>query len=195
MKQKGVAPPSAIPLALVQLIERLTPEEKREFTMALNWEELQGLRVEATGRKRERRVGDPRIYVGTTASGLSLELPLKCVLPFVSSLPHILAVEQVDILVQDSKGSQEHSCAADKLESWLASHPNAWQEGAIMIELGPHTLISGGGGCLSLALEEVSLVTLKEIAQRALELCGYNYEFQQGRFSAIVWEDQIEVRE
>ncbi|MFQ6057987.1 MAG: hypothetical protein ACE5MB_03780 [Anaerolineae bacterium] len=195
MKQKGAAPPSAIPLALVQLIKRLTPEEKREFAMALDWEELQRLRVETTGQKRERRVGDPRIYVGTTASGLSLELPLKCVLPFVSSLPHILAVEQVDIFVQDSQGSKEHSCAADELEGWLASHPNAWQEGAIMIELGPHTLISGGGGCLSLALEDVPPVTLKEIAHRALKLCGYNYEFQKERFSAIVWENRLEVTE
>jgi len=81
------------------------------------------------------------------------------------------------------------------LENWLASHPDAWQEAAIMIELGSHTLISGGGGCLSLALEDVSPLTIKEIAQRALELCGYSYEFQKERFSAIVWEDRLEVTE
>jgi len=195
VRQKGIVSASAIPSALVQLIERLTPEEKRELALALDWEELQRLRVEATDRERERPVGDPRIYVGTTASGLSLELPLKCVVPFISSLPRFFSVNQVDIFVQDSQGSEEYHCAADELEGWLSKHPDAWQEGAIMIELGPHTLISGGGGCLSLTLEDVSPIAIKEIAQKALQLCGYSYEFQKERFSAIVWEDQLEVRE
>ncbi len=195
MKQKGAVSASAIPLALVQLVERLTPEEKRELALALDWEELQRLRTEAMGREGERRIGDPRIYVGTTAGGLSLELPLTCVAPFISSLPRVFSVKQVDIFVQDSQGSEEYNCAADELEGWLTNHPDAWQEGAIMVELGPHTLTSGGGGCLSLALENVSPITVKEIAQRALQLCGYSYEFQKGRFSAIVWEDQLEVKE
>jgi len=195
VKQKGAVSASAIPLALVQLVERLTPEEKRELVLALDWEELQRLRTEAMSREGERRIGDPRIYVGTTAGGLSLELPLTCAAPFISSLPRVFSVKQVDIFVQDSQGSEEYNCAADELEGWLAHHPDAWQEGAIMIELGPHTLTSGGGGCLSLALEDVSPITVKEIAQRALELCGYSYEFQKERFSAIVWEDQLEVRE
>lgn len=195
MKQKGAVSASAIPLALVQLVERLTPEEKRELVLALDWEELQRLRTEAMSREGERRIGDPRIYVGTTAGGLSLELPLTCVAPFISSLPRVFSVKQVDIFVQDSQGSEEYNCAADELEGWLTNHPDAWQEGAIMVELGPHTLTSGGGGCLSLALEDVSPITVKEIAQRALQLCGYSYEFQKGRFSAIVWEDQLEVKE
>ena len=195
MKQKGAVSASAIPLALVQLVERLTPEEKRELVLALDWEELQRLRTEAMSREGERRIGDPRIYVGTTAGGLSLELPLTCVAPFISYLPRVFSVKQVDIFVQDSQGSEEYNCAADELEGWLTNHPDAWQEGAIMVELGPHTLTSGGGGCLSLALEDVSPITVKEIAQRALQLCGYSYEFQKGRFSAIVWEDQLEVKE
>ena len=195
MKQKGAVSASAIPLALVQLVERLTPEEKRELVLALDWEELQRLRTEAMSREGDRRIGDPRIYVGTTAGGLSLELPLTCVAPFISSLPRVFSIKQVDIFVQDSQGSEEYNCAADELEGWLTNHPEAWQEGAIMIELGPHTLTSGGGGCLSLALEDVSPITVKEIAQRALQLCGYSYEFQKGRFSAIVWEDQLEVKE
>jgi len=195
VKQKGAVSASAIPLALVQLVERLTPEEKRELVLALDWEELQRLRTEAMSREGERRIGDPRIYVGTTAGGLSLELPLTCVAPFISSLPRVFSVKQVDISVQDSQGSEEYNCAADELEGWLTNHPDAWQEGAIMVELGPHTLTSGGGGCLSLALEDVSPITVKEIAQRALQLCGYSYEFQKERFSAIVWEDRLEVRE
>jgi len=48
---------------------------------------------------------------------------------------------------------------------------------------------------LSLTLEDVSPIAIKEIAQKALQLCGYSYEFQKERFSAIVWEDQLEVRE
>ncbi|MDH7486511.1 MAG: hypothetical protein QHJ81_09590 [Anaerolineae bacterium] len=195
MKQRETVSPSAIPLALAQLIERLTPEEKQEFALALNWQELRKLRMEAISQREGRRVGDPRIYVGTTASGLSLELPLRCVAPFISLLSHTLSAKQADILIQDSQGSEEHHCAADELEDWLANHPDAWQEKAMMIELGPHTLISGGGGCLSLALEDVPPTMVKEIAQGALKLCGYSHEFQKERFSALVWEDKLEVRE
>ncbi len=195
MKQKEVVSASAIPLALAQLVERLTIEEKREFAQVLDWEGLQRLRTEARRRKGERRIGDPQIYVGTTTDGLSMELPLTCVMLFISSLPSVFSIKQVDIFVQDGQGSEEYHCAADELEDWLTNHPKTWQEGAIMVELGPHTLTSGGGGCLSLALEDVPPAVVKEIAQKALQLCGYNYEFQQGRFSAIVWEDQLEVRE
>ena len=189
MKQKGVESAATIPLALAQLVERLTLEEKREFALALDWQELQRLRTEARRGKEERRIGDPRIYVGTTAGGLSMELP------FISSLLRAFSIKQVDIFVQDGQGSEEYHCTADELEDWLTDHPEAWPEGAIMIELGPHTLTSGGGGCLSLTLEDVPPITIKEIAQRALQLCGYNYEFQKERFSAIVWEDRLVVRE
>ncbi len=182
-----------IPLALVEMIERLSLEEKYTLANLLDWDALQQLREEAVAQTR--RVGDPRIYVGTTESGLSLELALECVPAFLNALPSLLSVQHVEILVQNGQGTNEYYCTAADLKDWLAHHPKAWRESAMMIELGLHTLVSGGGGCLSLTLENVSPATRREIAQMALQLCGYDHTFKQDRFSAIVWENQLEVTE
>jgi len=184
---------SSIPLALAELIDRLSTEEKRELVQVLNWQELQELRLEEISQGKANRVGDPKVYVATTKSGLSLELPLACVPAFVGALPSLLSAQDVEIFVQNGEGSEETHCAASDLETWLSRHTGAWQEGTMMIELGPHTLISGGGGCLSLALENVPPAVRKEIAHKALKLCGYDHVFKQDHFSAIVWDDQLEV--
>ena len=187
--QSRVTSPSTTAAALAELIDRLTIEEKRKLAKVIDWNELQRL------RKSERRIGDPKVYVGTTRDGLSLELPLECVRPFIQALPASLSVESVEIFAQDGNGSREYSLAASELETWLGSHANVLQEGSIMIEFGPHTLTSGGGGCLSLALDNASRYTLQEIAREALTLCGFNHEFKGDEFSALVWKDQLEVNE
>jgi len=188
-RQSGVISPSTTATALAELIGRLTIEEKRKLAKVIDWNEFQRL------RKSERLIGDPKVYVGTTRDGLSLELPMGCVRPFIQALPASLSVGSVEIFAQDSNGSREYSLAASKLEAWLGSHANVLQEGSIMIELGPHTLTSGGGGCLSLALENASSSTLREIARKALRLCGFDHKFKRGKFSALVWKDQLEVSE
>ncbi len=146
--------------------------------------------------------------MGTTASGLSLELPLTCVVPFISFLPRVFSVQQVNILVQDSQGSEEYHCAADELEGWLTNHPDAWQEGAIMVELGPHTLTSGGGGCLSLALEDYPLTDIfpeligRETDNRTLarahnclgdimRVCNHDYVLARAQYAQSLryWRD------
>lgn len=155
----------------------------------VDWDGLQWL------RKSERRISDPKVYVGTTKDGLSLELPVECVRPFIQALPASLSVESVEIFAQDGNGSSEYSLASSELEAWLGSHANALQEGSIMIEFGSHTLISGGGGCLSLLLENVPSSTLREIARKALRLCGFDHKFKGDKLSALVWKDQLEVNE
>jgi len=187
--QNRVASPSTTTAALAELIGRLTIEEKKELAKVVDWDEFRWL------RKSERRVGEPKVYVGTTKDGLSLELPLECVRPFIQALPASLSVESVEIFAQDGNGSREYSLAASELESWLRSHANVLQEGLILIEFGAHTLTSGGGGCLSLALERASSSTLREIAGKALTLCGFDHKFKGDKFSALVWEDQLEVSE
>lgn len=190
---RGGQKPSVIPLALVEMIDRLDIEEKRTLVSLLDWDTLLPLRDKAVSPIR--RVGDPRIYVGATESGLGLELPIEYVPAFLSMLLPFLSIQHVEILVQNSQGSEEYSCTAADLEDWLTYHPKAWQEKAMIIELGPHTLVSGGGGCLSLTLENVPLVIHREIAQRTLQLCGYDHTFKRDRFAAIVWNDQLEVIE
>ena len=186
---------SAVALGLAELLERLTLEEKREFARLINWEEFQRLTVETTSVLQERPFGDPKVYVGTTESGLSIDLPVEHVLAFIARLPRLLSTKEVQILVQDGQGSEECSCAAADLEKWLKGHLRALQEGSVMIEFGPHSLITGGGGCLSLALEDTPAATLREIAKQALALCGFHHEFKGGRFFAVVWGDQLEVTE
>jgi hypothetical protein len=187
--QSKVTSPSTTAAALAELIGRLTVEEKGKLAKIIDWDEFRWL------RKSERRVGEPKVYVGTTKDGLSLELPLECVRPFIQALPASLSVESVEIFAQDGNGSREYSLAASELEAWLESHANVLREGSLMIEFGPHTLTSGGGGCLSLALENTSGSTLREIARKALGLCGFDHKFKGNKFSALVWEDQLEVNE
>jgi len=183
---------SAIAVALTELLDRLTIEEKREFARLIDWEEFQRLRVEAAS---VRRVGDPKVYVRTTPDGLSLELPVGKVPAFLSSLPGILSANTVAIFVQDGDGSQEWQGPADELASWLAAHSAAWRDGSLMIEFGPHTLVSGGGGCLSLTLTGRAGSLRRTIAEQALALCGFRHTFVGEHFSAIVWEDRLEVQE
>ena len=190
---QGEQKPLVIPLPVVEMVGRLSLEEKRALVSFLDWNTLLPLREEPIAQTR--LVGDPRIYVGTTASGLGLELPLEHVPAFLSALPFLLSVQHVEILVQNGQGTQEYRCTVADLKDWLAHHPQVWQERAMMIEMGPHTLTSGGGGCLSLALDNVPLAIRQEIAQMALQLGGYDHTFKRDRFSAIVWEDQLEVTE
>jgi len=182
---------SAIAVALTELLDRLTIEEKREFARLIDWGEFQRLRLEAAASAR--RVGDPKVYVGSTPDGLSLELPVENVPAFLSFLPDILAANAVAIFVQDGDGSQEWQGPADELAGWLEAHPTAWCDDSLMIEFGPHTLISGGGGCLSLALTDSSI--RRAIAEQALAICGFRHTFVGEHFSAIVWEDRLEVHE
>lgn len=184
---------SVIPLALVEMIERLDIEEKRILANLLDWNMLQQLREES--HVHPGRVGDPRIYVGTTESGLDLELPIEYVPDFLIALSSIFSPQHVEILIQNGQGIEEYRCATADLEEWLAHHSEVWQEGAMMIELGSHTLVSGGGGCMSLALEDMPPAIHRQIAQMVLQLCGYDYTFSGDHFSAIVWEDQLEVTE
>ena len=186
---------STIALGLAEIVERLTVEEKREFTQLVNWEELQRLRVEARRTPAVRPVGDPRLYVATTENGLSLDLPPEHTSAFIAMLPGKLASEAIDIFVQNGEGSQETSCPAVDLAVWLERHGDVLSEGAIMMEFGPYTVISAGGGCLSLSLEDAPPALRREIAQQALALSGFDHEFQADHFSAIVWEDQLEVTE
>ena len=120
---------------------------------------------------------------------------MESVLPFINFLPRVLTIDEIEIFILDNQGSKEYRCAASELKNFLEEHLRVLCEGSIMIEFGPHTLISGGGGCLSLALENVPKATVKEIARKALELCGFEYQFKKEKFSAIVWENLLEVKE
>ena len=140
---------STIALGLAEIVERLTTEEKQEFTQLVNWEELQRLRIQARRTPAVIRVGEPRLYVATTADGLSLDLPLEHTLAFIAMLPGKLASETVEIFVQNGEGSQEISCPAADLAAWLERHEDVLRDGAMMCQSPrPHlsAIVGGVGG-------------------------------------------------
>ena len=178
--------------ALTEMLGRLTPEEKKEFARLVDLDELIQLKAAVP---QERRIGDPKVYVGTTPSGLSLELPVEHAIEFVRWLADILAPQRIEIFTSENGGSKEYSCSTDEFSEFLKTHDWPLSENWSMIEFDEVTLVSGGGGCFSLALEGVSKEMIREIAQGALEICGFEHRFLADEFSAVVWDGELEVKE
>jgi hypothetical protein len=176
--------------ALKEMLGRLTPEEKKKFARLVDLDELIQLKAAVP---QERRIGDPKVYVGTTPSGLSLELPIEHAIEFISWLADILVPRRIEIFTSENGGSREYSCSADEFPEFLKTHPSL-SDNWSMIEFDEVTLVSGGGGCFSLALEGVSKEVIQEIAQGALKICGFEHRFLADDFSAIVWDGELEVR-
>ncbi|MBU1660247.1 MAG: hypothetical protein KKD28_02095 [Chloroflexi bacterium] len=189
--------------SLAELVERLLPEEKQEFVHWLSWDELVALRreetvlapVEESVAQPVRRVGDPQVYVSTTPDGLSLELPVACVAAFVKRLPTLLSVSVVEVYLRRNGKGQEFQVAAEEFAKFLKTHQDALQEDNVMMEFGNSTLVSGGGGCISLALDEISRGARCRLATESLRVCGFDYEFVGDNFTATVWDDELEVHE
>jgi hypothetical protein len=190
MKRESVQETTA--QALMEMLSRLTPEEKREFARLIDLDEL--MRLKAAVPRRKRRIGDPKVYVGTTPSGLSLELPVEHTLEFVRWLADVLSPQRVEIFTSENGGAKEYSCPLDEFSEFLRTHQSL-AENWSMIEFDEVTLVSGGGGCFSLALEGVSKELVREIAQGALELCGFEHRFSADEFSVVLWDGGLEVKE
>lgn len=200
---KDITSEPGIGRVLAELVQRLTREEKREFVRWLSWEELETLRregvvprpTEDTDAPPARGVGEPRIYVGTTADGLALELPQECVVAFVKRLPSILSVSSIEVYLRRDGGGEEHQVSAGDWVRFLEAHQDVLLEGSLMMELGNATLVSGGGGCMLLTLEGIAGDVRRRLATEALRVCGFEYEFVGDTFTATVWDDELEVTE
>lgn len=177
--------------ALAEMLDRLTPKEKKEFARLVDLDELMQLKAAVP---QKRRLGDPKVYVGTTPSGLSLELPVEHAIEFIRWLADVLAPRRIEIFTSENGGSKEYSCSTDEFSEFLKTH-RPLSENWSMIEFDEVTLVSGGGGCFSLSLEGVSREMIREIAQGALEICGFEHRFSGDKFSAVVWDGELEVKE
>jgi len=118
LQPSTVVSPSTIALGLAEIIDRLTVEEKREFVKIVDWDELQRLRVEIA-RDESKNLGEPKVYIGTTENGLSLELPMEFVLPFINFLPEVLTIDEIEIFILDNRGSKEYRCTTSELKNFL----------------------------------------------------------------------------
>jgi hypothetical protein len=178
--------------ALAEMLGHLTPKEKKEFARLVDLDELIQLKM---ALPRERRIGDPKVYVGTTPSGLSLELPVEHAIEFIRWLADMLVPQRIEIFTSENGGSKEYSVSMDEFSKFLSAHDQSLSEKWSMIEFDEVTLVSGGGGCFSLSLEGVSREMIREIAQGALEICGFEHRFSADEFSAVSWDGELEAKE
>jgi len=190
MKQAKVQ--GATAQVLAEMLDHLTPEEKKEFVRLVDLDELVQLKADVS---HERRIGDPKVYVGTTPGGLSLELPVEHVIEFIRWLADTLVPQRIEIFTSENGGSKEYSFSMDEFSQFLSTHDQSLSENWSMIEFDEVTLVSGGGGYLSLTLESVSKEMIREIARGALEICGFMHRFSGDEFSAVVWDGELEVKE
>jgi hypothetical protein len=186
--------PSAIAAALIEILNRLTPEEKKEFARAFNWDEFERIKKEIIGSDG-RRFGDPKLYVQGSPRGLDFEVPEDKLIKLIKFLSETLPYDRVNVFIRQGKRSEESSYAKAEFQNFLAVCGKMLEESYLMIEFGGNTLISGGGGCLDLELEKEDAHLVRMIAETFLKICGFAHRFSRNEFSAIVWEDELEVEE
>jgi len=176
---------SGVGQALAELVLRLTEEQRAEFADA-----LRGLRLES-----HRHVGEPKVYVATTSDGLALELPEACVTPFLERVASLFAGPVIEVYLRRNGRGEEHRISREDFAEFLNANQDVLQEGSLMVEFENATLVSGGGGCMLLTLEGPVLDRRSQIAREALQVCGFDHEFVGDRFTAVVWNDELEVSE
>ena len=137
--------------------------------------------------------GDPRVYVGAISDGLAFELPVSYVAAFVKRLPGILSVSSIEVYVRRNGRGEEHQVSTQEFAGFLDAHQDLLLAGSLMIELEGATLVSGGGGCMLLTLEGISGEMRRRLATEALRACGIEHQFKGDHFTAIVWDDELEV--
>lgn len=197
-QQKGLeksVSPSLMAAALREMFNRLTDEEKREFITIFDWNEIEQIRSEDRLGEKDRICGDPKIYIGTTPSGLGFEIPEDKVAGFLQIICECLLPTKVEIFAQLEEGSQEFLCSNDEFSNLIRNQTELFLKNSVMIELDGHSLVSGGGGCFSLELLDAPNKLKRDIAEKVLDLCGFDYRFRMDAFSAVVWEDKLEVRD
>ena len=146
-------------------------------------------------KRRDIAIIEPKIYLSTTSAGLSFELPVECTARFIKLLTDSLKPQRVEIYFNDDEEHREVSLSADEISGFWEAHPGLLTEGWFMMELDDNTLVSGGGGCFSLELTGNAGDLRREIAEETLQICGFEHRFTSEEFSAIVWEDKLEVKE
>jgi len=191
MKKLRSESPLTVAKAIIEILNRLTIKEKREFVNALDWEELERLKNES----KIRKAGDPEVYIQNDNSHLSLEMPAEKVLDFVRFLSKTLLFEEVEISGHYREEYIELTYQKDKFDDFITTSEGLLLEASLIIEFGESTLISGGGGCLDLTLEKKDHNLAKRIASEFLRICGYKYHFSKDKFVAVVWDKELEVKD
>ncbi len=187
--------PSLMAAELREMFNRLTDEEKREFIKIFDWNEIEQIKSEDRLVRKDRICGDPKIYIGTTPSGLGFEIPEDKVAGFLQIICECLLPTKVEIFAQLEDGTQEIPCSNDEFSNLIRNQTELFLKNSVMIELDGHSLVTGGGGCFSLELLDAPHKLKRDIADKILNLCGFDYRFKMDEFSAVVREGKLEVRD
>jgi hypothetical protein len=172
---------SVLPLAVVELIERMTSEEQAELASYLGgmqWRE----------RKRGR---EPEVYIELGTDDISFEVPPEKVLRVIQRLAVDLGPEEVEVRFDENGRSRQWKGTAAELAKVLEENRGIVMEEPVVIELGGDTLYSNGGGCMLLKTS-AGYEVKRAIAQWFLELCGCPYPAVTGeRFTALVRNGEL----
>jgi hypothetical protein len=179
--------------AVVEIISRMTPQEKQELSRLLNWDELESLR-EADSQSNGHP-DEPKLYLGTTPRGLSLEIPSEKVSSVFGVLLDELAPKRIEVFLLGPEDFGELSLSEDEFRDLLQREPHYFGERYATLEFGDHEIVCGGDGCLSIVLSSSFLPGRKKLAGNLLKACGFPHHFKKDEFHAIVWENELEVEE
>lgn len=170
----------SLPLAVAELVSRMTPEEQEIFAVRLSWEQLHAL--EALKKKHETPVKgqEPDVYVSIDPDSISFESPPDKVAQLIERIAANLAAETVSIRFPEDGNVRELSRPVSELSTVLLEEVESLADEPVVIEMDGSTLYSQGGGCLFLKTN-ASERTKRAIAETFLQVCGYSYPVQSDR--------------
>jgi len=137
---------------------------------------------------------EPELYVQLGREHISLEVPQRITLKVLGRLAATLRAKKVVMRFDVDGKSKELRCTPAALPKVLRQYEKLIREEAVIIEYGPSTLYSNGGGCLFLETSAGNEVK-KKIAQQVLELCGYSHRVKSNRFTALARSGKLKVIE
>jgi hypothetical protein len=182
---------SISPQAVIELISQMTTYEKEELSKLLGLKSIEKTDQPENGRRR----GDPKFYLGTTPKGLNLEIPIeKFAAVFLLFLEEI-SPKKIEISSSYRGEFKETQFALAAFQDLMKSKPEYFCDRNVLIEMDDNEIVSSGGECLSIILSPTMMRKRNELASKIAAACGYTHQFKRGQFYAIVWEDEMEIRE
>lgn len=184
----------SLPLAVAELVNRMTPDEQEALAGRLSWKQLRTLEVLKQKQEGRIREQNPPVYVSISLDSVSFEVPQEKVTQLIQHIASQLAVTTVSIRLSEDGDTRELSRSVAELGVLLAEQSELLVDEPLVIEMNGSTLYSQGGGCLLLKTD-ASVETKQAIAEIFLQLCGYAHSIRSERFTALVRNGELEVIE
>lgn len=182
---------SVSPEAVFELIKQMTAYEKEELSKLLDLKAIEKISQPENGRRR----GDPKFYLGTTAKGLNLEIPAeKSANVFLLFLKE-MAPQTIEISFSDPEEFKEVIITPTAFQDLIESDPEYFHSRNVLIEMDDNEIVASGGECISLLLSSPMMRQRNRLASKIVSACGYTHQFEREQFYAIVWDDEMEIRE